>query len=271
MADRAGSPARALFRPPFVLAVLVLGACAFVVNPLLTGSAGSMLKEPLPLRKPFRKLPKTLGPYQVFMIPDPLNAAMVEALGTEEYLDRIFEDTRIENRSDPRRWVRVFLAYYTGGWEVVPHVPDDCRVGAGFKPKVKGNLDLEIRSLGRSIPVRALTFEKSSEHQRPTVVYTFHCNGDFAADRTTVRFRTNSPTETYAYYCKIELSFGLPQSRPANPARQESIQAAGEFLSYLLPELLGYLPDWEAANRGPRTASETVSTSAETAPSGRSG
>ena len=260
MTDKPGGLGSTLTRPSFLVAVLILAACAFGLNPMLTGSAGPLVKESLPLRNSLKKLSKNLGPYR-FRQAQILNSAMAAALGTDEYIDWHFEDTSVADKSDPLRNIHVFITYYTGGRNRVPHTPEECWLGVGYAAQEGATVDLDIPSLGRKIPARVITFEKSGllRQEHPTVVYTFHCNGDFAPSRTAVRYRVNAVDETYAYFCKIELSFGARIEGAADATREESIRAGVKFLDYLLPELLNvHLPDWEAANHALEAAADAV-------------
>jgi hypothetical protein len=81
-------------------------------------------------------------------------------------------------------------------------------------------------------------------------MYTFHCNGRFMCGRNDVRYAIQAPSERYAYFCKIEVSFGSPDSQPANPSREDSVKAGARFLDQFLPVLLrDHLPDWDALHR----------------------
>jgi hypothetical protein len=72
-------------------------------------------------------------------------------------------------------------------------------------------------------------------------LYTFHCNGEFAATRTGVRKLINDLSAVHAYFCKIEI--GFPYA-----SREESIRGAERLLNGLLPALLrDHLPDFYAA------------------------
>lgn len=242
-----------LLSAPFVVAVGVLSLAAFGVGPwVLSGSPGQV-KEPVPLRKPLGEFnKKDLGPYE-FLTRATFGAAMIESLGTDEFMSWYFRDTSVTDRRSPLRYIYLHVPYYTGGRDLVPHTPDNCMHASGYRLKEGDNVELPIESLGRKIPVRVVTFEKSSIHEndRPTVIYTFHCNGDFTETRSGVRWRINSLSERYAYFCKIEVSFGSPESIPRNPTREESMEAAAKFLSYILPRLIDeHLPDWAAVKQG---------------------
>lgn len=247
MMKNTSGAAKSLFEPSFLIAVAVLATAAFGVGPRLLGNSGPKL--PVPLKKSLGLLDKeSVGQYR-FRTQHPLNPAVAEVLGTKEFIDWTFEDSSVEDRKDPRRYVRLTVSYYTGGRDLVPHTPDQCMIGAGYTAKVAENLDLQIPSLDRSIPVRVLSFEKGAimNHENPTVAYMFVCNGDFVCTRNDVRLRMNSFADRHAYFAKIEVSFGSAQSTPNAAPRDESIAATERFLDQLLPVLLrDHLPDWDA-------------------------
>lgn len=248
-------PTRGLLQPSFIVACLVLALAAFVVGPRVLARSPSDVKASLPLKRPLGQFDKrNLGPYK---LPEQggqviLNASVVDALGTAEYLSRYYFDTTIKEQTNPLRTVHVLVTYYSGGRDLVPHVPDQCYLGNGYQATKAADLDLGTPALGGKLPVRVLTFARSKlfGQDEPTVIYTFHCNGGFMATRNDVRFAIQSPGERYAYFCKIEISFGAADAQPANPRREDAVAAAAKFLDQFLPVLLrDHLPDWEAVHR----------------------
>jgi hypothetical protein len=181
-------------------------------------------------------------------------------LGAADQATWQFIDASVAGLRDPRRLVTCFVTYNTGRPDLVPHIPDNCYLGAGYQIVEAGNVNIEIAgpvAESEEVPVRAITFVKSDVFERaePTVVYTFHCNGKFLNTRTQVRAQLGSPFDKGAYFCKIEVSFGGPHSAPRDCTRDETIEAAEKFLSQMLPVLLrDHLPDWEAVQRGEPTA-----------------
>lgn len=247
---------------PFLLTVVILGA-AVGARSFLHGVLAAQQKLPIPLRQPLAKLDKKLlKPYE-FLGRATLSAAVIESLGTDQYINWGLRDAKVKRRADPLRRVNLHVAYYSGGRDLVPHTPDQCMRGAGYEPTRAENIDVYIPSLDRSIPLRVLTFEKSSilRNEKPTVCYTFHANGDFTCTRNGVRRRINSLGSRHAYFCKIEVSFGSSGSKPANPSREDSIKAATEFLNRFLPVLLdNHLPEWKevlAEEAAAKAASES--------------
>jgi hypothetical protein len=244
--------ARALLQPPFIAAAVALLAAAVFAGPVARYMKVVLRKEPVPLRKPLPQLDKlSLGEY-AFDSPRIIDAAVLGPLGTEEYIDWRFIDTTVDSPRDPLRFVRCFITYYTGKPDLVPHTPEVCYLGQGYRKTEAEDLNLRIvgpDAATLEVPVRAVTFIKSEVFGRatPTVVYTFHCNGSFLRSRTEVRARLANPFERGAYYSKIEVTFGSPQSQPLAPNRQDAIAGAEKFLNKLLPVLLReHLPDWEA-------------------------
>jgi hypothetical protein len=141
------------------------------------------------------------------------------------------------------------VSYYTGGRDQTPHTPDQCIRASGYTPTIKENLELEIPSLGRKVPVRVLTFEKSAimNHEKLSVAYLFVCNGELVCTRDDVRLGMNSLRHRHAYFAKVELMFGSEHARGKLASREETIAGTAQFLDRLLPVLLrDHLPDWDA-------------------------
>lgn len=233
-----------LLSAPFVCAAAILGVAAVLAGPVNRRLQLTQVKKELPLKAEFSTLStEAVFPYGVAqrVVLDPV---MVEALGTTQYIHWVLEDLGAA-ADDPLRLATLLVTYYTGGHDLVPHVPDVCYLGAGYEPLESDHLDLSLPSLRASepVPVRVLTFQKSSIHdfRRTNVIYTFHCNGTFTATRTGVRRRIHDPHAVHAYFCKVEIGF------PA-AGREDSIRGAERLLDRLLPVLLrDHLPDFEAA------------------------
>lgn len=257
MADRMAGWWTPLIRVPFLLCLLVLGSAAVVAGPAAKWAGISLIKEAVPLRKPLDEMRKDdLGPYR-FKEARTLPATIIAALGTDVYVSRVYEDTRKEDTrkkvNSPLRYVDMTVTYYSGGANQVPHTADLCMVGSGYQLKQKPqNLNIPVTGLGPGpvqVPICVQTFVKSSVQYRaePTVIYTFHGNGQFTASRNGLRLLITDPRDKYAYFSKVEISFGSGQGGGRNPTREQSIEAAREFLSHVLPLLVKeHWPDWEA-------------------------
>ena len=245
-----------MLQPPFLVCVVVLVGAALLAGPGAKWLKIRLRKDPVPLRKPLSQLDKTaLGEYE-FHRALTIDPAVLPTLGTETYIEWELVDTSVPSKEDPLRSVRLLVTYYTGKPNLVPHTPDVCYLGSGYAISEREDLRFQTDSLGAlppEVPVRAISFVRTAVRDRdePTVVYTFHCNGEFMNARTDVRRKLSNPLAKGAYFCKIEVLFGGPRAEPRNPTRQESIQAAQKFFDRLLPVLIrDHLPDWEAVEGG---------------------
>lgn len=219
-------------------------------------------KEAVPLKRRFTELDwRKLAPrYRPHVIqPKLLPAEQEEALGTENYLELRLIDSERSAR-DPTALANVFLTYYTGQPDMVPHVPDECylasayeRVGSPTTPSlhVPG-----VNAPDDEVPVRVVQFQSRGGRDEPiTVLYFFSVNGDYRNGREGVRFRLARPFERYAYYCKIELSFmDNNPLQPRHADQQQTLAAAQDLLTKLLPVLIEDHFDWDRARSGPAAA-----------------
>jgi hypothetical protein len=242
----------AFFRPPFLVAVVLLGTAALVAGPIASRFDLRLSKDPLPLKKPLTALDaSSLYPYHI-VERHVMPPAVVEALGTDQYVSWTLEDPN-RPADDPLRFVNLLVTYYTGGSNLVPHTPDVCYLGSGYSPKqAHENEDVPIRAPGldvQALPLRICTFVKTAVFNRDevSVVYTFFANGHFVNTRTGVRMAINDPTDSFAYFSKVELSF--PRA-----TRTQCLEGSRQVFESLLPVLArDHWPDLEAAEAATRT------------------
>ncbi len=237
---------------PFALAVLLLGSAAILAGPIASRMDFRHGKKAIPLVARLTELnANALYPY-VLRSESKLEQAFVEALGTDEYIQWRLEDTSV-SPNDPLRFVNLFVTYYSGGANLVPHTPDVCYLGNGYNPsQAHENIGLGVPSLSAKtpeVPVRVCSFVKTAifNSRETTVVYTFYCNGAFVATRTGVRILINDPASEHAYFSKIEVSFPGGRNAPAAD-RATTIEGARRVFDKVLPLLLrDHFPDFEAA------------------------
>ncbi len=240
-----------LVNPAFLIAVVLLGAAALLSGP---GAHWLNLKQgklALPLKAPLDRLAESaIAPYRVVerQILDP---AVVDALGTEQYLSWSLEDAAAAP-NDPLRRANLLITYYTGGSNMVPHTPDVCYLGLGYTPaQPHENRQIDAGSDGgtaRKLPVRVCTFARTAvfDHAKTSVIYTFRCNGEYKATRDGVRLSINNPLNTFAYFSKVEVSF-------SGATREQSVTGAAKLFRRLLPVLeRDHWPDFEAAEETAR-------------------
>ena len=247
-------PARARLASPRFFVCLALLAGTAAVQYSTAGLLGAYLrKSPVPLKKPLYAADASrLSPaFELHAIQPPvLPKETVEALGTEEYLNWLLVDLG-QPADSPLRNARVFVTYYTGKPDLVPHRPEECFVAAGWRLAEAQDETVPVGGVGAPgdrVPVRVCTFEGPSEGRlrapQQTAAYFFHVNGRYRTARNEVRSVQANLFERYSYYAKIEVSFY------GNTGFADAAQTL-EGLSRLYPRLLQMLlddhfQDWEA-------------------------
>lgn len=252
--------------PRYYVCVAILVVSALAMHSTATALGRYFSKQPLPLKKSLYLLDKSrLAPrYELAPIqPPPLTDEVVQNLGTPEYLDWHILDKSVDRSSAVHR-ARLFVTYYTGQPDLVPHNPKECLSAAGFTLARETDTDVEVPLPGRDalrIPVSVLEFETpqrsrfsagdgSGAPPRLTVAYFFLANGSYVTTRDQVRVRTSSLFDRYAFYSKIELSF-TDAGGAKLATRDQTIEAVRPLLGKLMPVLLSeHYQDWEAIRAG---------------------
>ncbi len=216
-----GTAARDSFRQRgFVIALVALAAMVAGFH-LMTPSV-QFRKKAAPLRRSLSLLDKNaLVPYQ-FESATTINPDVLDSLGTDQYIEWMLTDNSISENQDPTKRVSLFITYYTGQPDLVPHVPENGFFGSGFRVMSSQDSLVDVPGVG-SVPLRVLEFNKPGRLgvSRPTVAYTFIVNNRFTCDRINVRNELGNPREEYGYYAKIEVHFSLPV-RPACHERPDA-------------------------------------------------
>lgn len=233
---------------PFVMASVLLGVAAILAGPVAARLELRHAKAAIPLLKPLGELSESaIAPYKVLQR-HTLDSEVVDALGTDQYLSWTLEDTSVDAGS-PMRYCHLFVTYDTGGENLVPHVPDECRLGAGYQPaQAHENRDIavpKVPKFGGGLPVRVCSFVKTAVFNKDevSVVYTFFCNGEFTATRNGVRLLINDPRNRHAFFSKIEVSF-------PGANREQNVQGAAKLFDRLLPNLMkDHYPDFAAGEK----------------------
>ena len=231
----------------FMLCVVVLAICAAGLHVGAQQLKWHFRKFPLPLQKPLDELNRAkLSPYKVIKAVK-ISKEIEEELGTTEYIQWHLEDTSLE-QGDPLRYLLLFVTYYTGDPDRVPHVPDWCYVGGGGQISTAENIELMVPHNGTGkdeVPMRILDIaESDSMGQRHRAVgYIFAVNGTYRCTRTDVRMRLNRLTDRYAYFSKVEMSVLV-----GGVSREQLISALTRLAQKAVPVLAAeHWPDWAAA------------------------
>ena len=208
-------------------------------------------KEALPLKRPLAQFEaRKLGPrYELNrgMMDqlEPMSEDLIESLGTREYVQLFLTDTQ-KAADDPTAVAMLFITYYTGMPDLVPHVPDECMAAAGYDQVSAMASAVRVPGCGApndEVPLRVLEFQgRRNTHaygvgsDNVWVMYFFHANGGYTTTRNGVRASMMNPWQRYAYYAKIELTFS--NGRSARAGRDASVAAAEPLLARVLPALL---------------------------------
>ncbi|MEK6676860.1 MAG: hypothetical protein AABZ47_14545 [Planctomycetota bacterium] len=261
MSHREGNAVLKLTSGPLVLAVAILGLFAVVMGPLAGWMGWKQSKRALALRVPLSEVSgDAVFPYQVVR-PQTLDSPVVEALGTEQYLSWVLEDAS-QPLNHPLRFANLFVTYYSGGHNLVPHTPDVCYLGVGYQPaRPHENVEVDVNTLGpesSSVPLRICTFARTALFNREelSVAYTFYANGRFAATRNRVRVLINDLSATYAFFSKVEVSFFAGRNDNGDirvsqwASREDTVKGAAQLFERLLPALVQkHWPEFEKAER----------------------
>ena len=242
----------------FVLSVLVLSLSAAGLEWVVQARGIRFRKLPLPLRRPlytFNADPTIIAPYKVYdkrLLPD----EMIGALGTDQYISWILEDLS-KPKTDPFRYPFLFVTYYTGQPDQVPHISEVCYLGGGYTIESSESVDIQGVGLpdrgSTNVPGRSVSFTQShlGVRRQPRVLYTFHANGKFCGGRTSVRLAIGNPLERYAYFSKVEVTFhsamrlntfGEEVNAPSKEATRKAAEAVMRVFLPLLVE--NHWPDW---------------------------
>lgn len=239
----------------------------------------TLQKERVELRDHFATLPRTIGDWKAVGEDRVLDAATVETLGTEKYLDR----TYMRMVEGERQQLEVHVAYYTGMIDAVPHVPDRCLQAAGLgQQSLPQNLKMDVDD--SQWPRDPNTVNLKTGEAYPTTMFSHHITaqpvrvhlplGDFELRTTEFSLPMSSelkvfagyffianghmtpmpwgvkklafdPRDEYAYYCKVQYTMPVEQ----DAAVDEYLSIAADFTEDFLPRLMRCLPDWPEVER----------------------
>jgi hypothetical protein len=241
---------------------------------LTAASSKSIMKElgdwyfkklPIPLQKPLEDMDfGNIAPYKLDRQWRIENHDIVEELGTEDYLQCILIDTEA-GKSSPVRYCSLFITYYTGDPDAVPHVPDECFVGGGNEKQGKETLDIEIRNPidnGQAenetvkLPVSRVIFKRKGSGiwdagSTFSRLYFFKVNGQYSSGKvSTRRILLKNLRGKYSYYSKVEWDFyGAANNMRILPEKEDIVSASEKMLSAVMPVLeRDHWPDFDAAN-----------------------
>ena len=253
--------------PAFLVCAMILLTAAATKSLVIQALGWHLTKFPLPLKQNLHEMDEeALLPYLVRNKHRIDNPDILATLGTEDYLQWIIEDPEVEPTS-PVRFCSIFVTYYTGDPDMVPHVPDECYVGGGNRRKA-GYVDTATlyREDGRTQTLRYqnILFTSVGESVLASNVefyvgYLFHVNGQYSGSRTETRSHLSQNfLSRYSYFSKVEWQFyGVDTFGRIYPDREQVVKASEKLLQVLLPAIEdGHWPDWDEANREQQAKTE---------------
>ena len=252
------STLKSYLKPSFIVCAAILLSAAVTKEWVLWKFKIYMDKKPIALQHPLDEMDAAaLAPYELKNSSRIANRDVLESLGTEEYLQWVLEDTEAEPGS-PTRYCSLFITYYTGNPDMVPHVPDECYVGSGNQRDTGGTVTIDVpRADGsQKLSFQHVVFKNVDPQSMTTetfsVEYFFHANGDYCSNRTETRLKLGSNWfSKYSYFCKVEWKFyGTGSFGLIYPDKDQTLQASQKLMKVLLPELeQNHWPDWEEMNK----------------------
>ena len=244
---------RVYLQPAFLICIAVLATAGAGMSMAIKSFGVYLKKEPMPLKKSLELLDENglasyrVDPNEKFKIE---NAEILEALGTEDYIQWILKDTKATANSAVERCM-LFITYYQLP-DRVPHVPEECYAGGGFQRLASDTVTLEINNnsgFKRKVRGKYLVFGSTKANLgtrggKFPVLYLFKVNGDYAGSREEARIALNKNLfRESSYFCKVELVFNqtlIP------PNKEQTIKAGEKLLAVILPILeTEHWPDWE--------------------------
>ena len=235
----------------FLICAAVLLVAASTKAIIIKKLGVKLTKLAIELQMPFDDFDETaLSPYEVVNKHKIQNRDILDSLGTEEYLQWMLEDTEVE-RSSPMRYCSLFITYYTGNPDMVPHVPNECYVGGGNEFQSGQILSVELPEQGKVgfqyVKFRQTNQDSLKDSASFSVQYLFHANGTYCQSRTETRTALFDWFSRYSYFCKVEWKFeGRDAFGATYPDKAQTLEASTKLLSALLPELeKNHWPNWE--------------------------
>jgi hypothetical protein len=232
-------------RPAFLICAGVLAIAAAAMSIAVKLSGVYLTKEPLPLKKPLTQLDiSKLAPYKVVAKAQIENPDVLETLGTEDYIQWTLEDTSAAADSNSR-FCTLFVTYY-GLPDKVPHVPDECYIGGGFRRITSDTVTLKIKTGDKQQPVNihylvlaGTASEIWADETTFPIMYTFSVNGEYAGGREDTRLILNKNLfGKSSYFSKVEWKFYNNRSgQMVYPNRQTALAASEKLLAVVLPVL----------------------------------
>ncbi len=264
--------ARPLLREPrFLLAAVFLLISAVGLN-AATGFLRLHFQKvavPLPVKSlsdETEGIPSRLGAWSQAAVDEPLDPDMETALGTKQYINRMYVDTRLDiggrmgianlihdgsKRSREDRlhsfldlhakdesgkplvpMLTIGVTYYTGLVDTVAHIPERCYIASGYEQVTKDVQAMPSDGFAdhkaRDVKFTFINFDDQTGQEHGVfVAYFFQVNGKYTEDPIEVRKTLQDLTEKYGYYAKVEVkATSNDAARAQSPEYRAAVEAA---------------------------------------------
>ncbi|MDY7009738.1 MAG: hypothetical protein SVV80_03185 [Planctomycetota bacterium] len=163
------------------------------------------------------------------------------------YYMAVYRDTRAAPGGNGGR-IRLDITYYTGLLEAVPHVGERCIVAGGGTIDYGQSRPIPVRltllpaawEKWRNIEAYRTTYEIGSHDgasAQASQYHLFSMNGTPTCRWESVRWQMGALSLKYCYFAKIQIAAQTPE-----PDVEKSDAVCREFLEFVLPEVLQFLP-----------------------------
>jgi uncharacterized protein DUF3485 len=124
---------RALLNPAFLLTLVLLSASAIGMSAAINAYGLHLQKSEINAvdNRQVSTLPRETPNWIQIGSDQVMDEDTVKTLGTQNYVSRVYKK-RTEAEDEPSMVLEFHAAYYTGGIDTVPHVPERCMVGGGW-------------------------------------------------------------------------------------------------------------------------------------------
>jgi len=242
---------RVYLQPAFLICVLVLATAGAGMSVTMKKLGIVFKKEPLLLKKSLDQLDGgDLTPYKVVLKETIQNPDTLNALGTEDYIQWILEDTE-QAANSPVKEFLLFITYYKLP-DRVPHVPEECWTGGGYQKLGSEAVTFNINNgegFLRNVSAKYLVFAPKKAGlwqggERIPNLYFFMVNGQYAGSREDARLALNKNLfGRNSYFCKVELVFNRSSTAPS---KEQAVAAGEKILTVILPILeREHWPKWQ--------------------------
>jgi hypothetical protein len=247
-----GNDMRVYLQPAFLLCVLILVAAGSSMSIAIKSFGVYLKKEPLPIKKSLEFLDECdLAPYRVVLPKLKIeNEEVLAALGTEDYIQWIVEDTEASADSAVKMFM-LFVTYYQLP-DRVPHVPEECYAGGGYQKLASDSITLEVDNKSgfkKVIRGKYLVFGGTKANlwrssKKFPVLYLFRVNGEYAGSREEARLTLNKNLfHKHSYFSKVEIVFNQSS---VEVSKADAIAASEKLLAAILPVLeQEHWPEWQ--------------------------